>query len=631
MTVDSLLLKYFPYRTWRKFQREIAYTVYDGLVEGDIVLIEAPTGIGKTSAVLAGALAYSEESDVKILYLVRTKSEAQAPLRELYKLRRKGIFIPYTILRSRLDMCCHVESKKMPYEEFVEECKYLRSSGKCQYYISAQRADIDLYISKLLEEELSPTEIVEMLCREGLCPYEISKRMMDKAKVIIMTYHYVFSVTLSETFDIDLTKSVLVIDEAHNLPQIIVDANSFSISELTVKACINEVKKYIMNEDLKNDVLKFLKDILSYMKKIKESRTLEEIERSYIQVDVSEVLSLFDNINVVKEAYIEIISRKRSQGAALPFSYLGRVLEFHRRLTGLGSQFAIFVSCNEGILELVCRCLDPAVVSSRVFSKVSGAVLMSGTLPPTDYVKTMLGIERYTRELRIPFREYVTEGRIRAVVYPGITTRYVERTEAMFEKIGTLLSAIYDAFNCNKAILAVFPSYSVLKTVRRYLRSDINYIMELSSTSVEQVISKLRENPKTLIMVVAGGKLMEGVEFKIDNKNLLGMVVIVGVPYPEPNDFLNMFKDIVSTRVGSSDYAWELVYLWNALIKIKQAIGRAIRSEKDVAYVLLMDRRFLDARIRKSLEEYLGELTVISDDDKLLEDIENFVKTNLIE
>jgi len=628
VTTESLLLKYFPYRTWRRFQRDIAYTVYEGLVQGDIVLIEAPTGIGKTSAVLAGALAYAEETDYKILYLVRTKSEAQAPLRELHRLKKKDVYVPYVVIRSRLDMCCHVESKKMPYEEFVEECKYLRSTGKCQYYISAQRADIDLYITKLLETDLSPSEIVDTFCREGVCPYEISKRMLERARLAVMTYHYIFSVTLSETFDIDLSKAVLVIDEAHNLPQIIIDANSFTISELTIKACISEVKKYITNEDLKNDVLKFLKDILSYMKKIKESKTIEDMERSYIQVDVSEVLSLFDNINVVKDAYIEIISKKRSQGAALPFSYLGRVLEFHRRLTSIGSQFAIFVSSNEGILEIVCRCLDPAIISSRIFSKVAGAVLMSGTLPPTDYVKTMLGIERFTRELRIPFREYVSEGRIRAVIYPGITTRYVERTESMFEKIGTLLSAIYDAFDCRKAILAVFPSYSVLKSVRRYLRSDINYIMELSSTSVESVLERLREDPHTLIMAVAGGKLMEGVEFKIDSENILGMVIIVGVPYPEPNDFLNMFKDIVSTRVGSSDYAWELVYLWNALIKIKQAIGRAIRSEKDIAYVLLMDRRFLDARVRKSIEDYLGTIEVIQDEDKLLEDIENFAKSN---
>ncbi len=628
MTTESLLLKYFPYKTWRRFQREIAYTVYDGLSQGDVVLIEAPTGIGKTSAILAGALAYAEETDYKILYLIRTKSEAQAPLRELQRLRKKNVYVPYVVIRSRLDMCCHAESKKMPYEEFVEECKYLRSTGKCQYYISAQRVDMDLYITKLLESDLSPTEIVEDFCREGVCPYEISKRMLDKARLAIMTYHYVFSVALSETFDIDLSKTVLVIDEAHNLPQIIIDANSFTISELTIRACINEVKKYISNEDLKNEVLKFLKDILSYMRRIKESRSLEDIEKSYIQVDVSEVLSLFDNINVVKDAYIEIISKKRSQGAALPFSYLGRVLEFHRRLTSIGSQFAIFVSSNEGILEIVCRCLDPAIISSRIFSKVAGAVLMSGTLPPTDYVKTMLGIERYTRELRIPFREYVSQGRIRAVVYPGITTRYVERTETMFEKIGTLLSSIYDVFVCRKAILAVFPSYSVLKAVRRYLRNDVSYIMELSSTSVESVLEKLRENPRTLIMAVAGGKLMEGVEFKLNGENILGMVVIVGVPYPEPNDFLNMFKDIVSTRIGSSDYAWELVYLWNALIKIKQAIGRAIRSEKDIAYVLLMDRRFLDLRVRKSVEDYLGTIEVIQDEDKLLEDIENFAKTN---
>ncbi len=624
MTVESLLRKYFPYSAWRKFQREIAETVYDGLVDKDVVLIEAPTGIGKTSAALAGALAYAEETDTKLVYLVRTKSEAQAPIRELIKLRRRGIYIPFIVLRSRLDMCCLIESKRTSYDEFLEECRYLRAHGKCQYYIASQRADVDEIYSKLMDMEFSFREFISKMCIDGLCPYEIAKRLIHEARVIIMTYHYIFSLNLADTVDIDLSKCVLLIDEAHNLPHIITDANSFYLSELTIKASINEIKKYIENEERRNLALHTLKSMLSFLKKLKEERSLDELERSYIQVDPSDVLSLFENVDLLREAYIEIIGRKRASGVALPTSPLSKILEFHRRLIKLGSNFTTFVTCTEGVLQLVCKCLDPAIVSSRIFSQVDGCVLMSGTMPPTDYVKTMLGIERGIRELRIPFRKYVSKENIRVVVYTGVTTRYVERSEQMYEKIGMLLSEIYRAFKLNKALLAVFPSYTVLKSIRKYLDHDVKYIMELSSTSVESVIEKLQEDRHQLIMAVAGGKLMEGVEFKINNENVLGMVIIVGVPYPEPNDYLNMFMSIVSMRVKSMDYAWELTYLWTALVKIKQAIGRAIRSEHDRAYILLMDRRFLDHRIRKVMEDYLGELKVVNSDEELIRDIENY-------
>ena len=125
-------------------------------------------------------------------------------------------------------------------------------------------------------------------------------------------------------------------------------------------------------------------------------------------------------------------------------------------------------------------------------------------------------------------------------------------------------------------------------------------------------------------MVVAGGKLMEGVEFKIDNENLLGIVAIVGIPYPEPNDFLNLYMDIIASRIGSREFAWELTYLWNAIIKIKQAIGRAFRSENDKAYVLLMDRRFCEGKVYQMIKDYLGDVKISNDINKIINDINSF-------
>jgi len=296
-------------------------------------------------------------------------------------------------------------------------------------------------------------------------------------------------------------------------------------------------------------------------------------------------------------------------------------------LTSVYTGYATFLTCKEGILSITCKYLDPAIVGGKILNKAYGVILMSGTLPPTDYIKSMLGIYRHVRELRIPFRDYVGSSNIEAVIYTEVTTRYSERCENMYSRIGKVLSEIYRNVK-DGAILSVFPSYTVLKTVRRYIDSDVDYIMEVSSTTISQVLDRLRENPHILIMAVAGGKLMEGVEFKIDGRNILKSVVIVGVPYPEPNDFLEMFRGIVSTRLGSSELAWELVYMWNALTKVKQAIGRAIRSENDRAFIILMDRRYLDSRLRKFIEDYLGNVEVTNNIDDMLIRLRRFLNSN---
>ena len=618
--------KYFPYKSWRRFQKEIAENVYNGLYTGSVVLIEAPTGIGKTASVLAASLAYAEETGKKILYLVRTKSEAQAPIREFKKLIKKSIDIRYIVIRSRLDMCCIVESKKLPYEEFIEECRYLRSYGKCQYYINTQKISEDELLTKLTDliPEYTFKKFIEYSCSCNLCPYEFAKKILNNVDVIILTYHYVFNLNLPESLNIDLNNSILIIDEAHNLPNVIIDINSFSISESTIKSSISDIKKYVENTELRNKALQILKNMLNYLKKFKERYGVDKLERSFTQIDINDVSMLFENIHVIKDAYFEVISKKRSQGVAIPYTALSKILDFHRKLTTSHTGYAIFLTCKEGILSITCKYLDPAIISSKIFSKAFGVVLMSGTLPPTNYVKSILGIERMIHEYRISFKHYIPEENIQCSIYTEVTTRYVERSEEMFEKIAQSLSKLYKGVKINRVILSIFPSYTVLKSVRKYLDPDIDYLMELSTTDIDQVLEELRCRKKKLLMVVAGGKLMEGVEFKIDNENLLGIVAIVGIPYPEPNDFLNLYMDIITSRIGSREFAWELTYLWNAVIKIKQAIGRAFRSENDKAYVLLMDRRFCEGKVYQMIKDYLGDVKIISDINRIINDVNSF-------
>ncbi|WP_243665993.1 DEAD/DEAH box helicase family protein [Vulcanisaeta sp. JCM 16159] len=99
---EALIRRYFPYDTFRKYQWEIARSIYDALSSGKVALIEAPTGVGKTASALAASLAYAEEDNAKVLFLIRTKNEAQAPIRELRRLRDRGVNVDFVIIRNRL-------------------------------------------------------------------------------------------------------------------------------------------------------------------------------------------------------------------------------------------------------------------------------------------------------------------------------------------------------------------------------------------------------------------------------------------------------------------------------------------------------------------------------------------------
>ncbi len=105
-------------------------------------------------------MAYAEESGVKVLFLIRTKNEAQAPIRELRRLRDKGVDVDFTIIRNRPDMCCMVSTRKLPYEEFLEECRLLRSSGECPYYSNIRRINLNDLMLHIMDEASNVNEYV---------------------------------------------------------------------------------------------------------------------------------------------------------------------------------------------------------------------------------------------------------------------------------------------------------------------------------------------------------------------------------------------------------------------------------------------------------------------------------------
>jgi len=70
----------FPYRGFRPFQKEVHDAVYHGLLEEKPVLINAPTGLGKTAAVLTATLRYLLDTETSVHYVVRTRAELEPPV-----------------------------------------------------------------------------------------------------------------------------------------------------------------------------------------------------------------------------------------------------------------------------------------------------------------------------------------------------------------------------------------------------------------------------------------------------------------------------------------------------------------------------------------------------------------------
>jgi len=98
--------------------------------------------------------------------------------------------------------------------------------------------------------------------------------------------------------------------------------------------------------------------------------------------------------------------------------------------------------------------------------------------------------------------------------------------------------------------------------------------------------------------------------------------VVVGLPYPNPNDVLlnakcsqlvTQLKELSSSssRDPANMPAVKSEYLENLCMRaVNQSIGRAIRHRTDYAVMILADARYLNAGIQKKLPGWLRAAVV---------------------
>ena len=163
----------FPHSAVRPGQGEIITRVEESLEQGSHLLLEAPTGIGKTVAALYPALRYALEHDKKI-YVLTAKTLQQEMATAVLSLLNQDKAFSSLRLRAKAKMCAN--SEVICHEEY---CPYARD-----YYSKVRKSQV---LEKLIEEAgtLLPDRIFETAREAEVCPFEVSLELGSQAKVVV--------------------------------------------------------------------------------------------------------------------------------------------------------------------------------------------------------------------------------------------------------------------------------------------------------------------------------------------------------------------------------------------------------------------------------------------------------------
>ena len=245
--MSSSLLTYFPYLKLRPHQDKLILLSKNVIKNGLNAIIEAPTGIGKTLGILAGVLSELTTKNLKLMYVCRTHTQMNRVIEELNAIvakeehQIKGISIG-----GKHVMCIKSNVRDILDAEILNDtCNAIKK--KCQFFQRTKGFNIESLLDELNKCPMTSQDVYKFSKMNGLCPFELQKKLLPNMDVITLSYQYFFNPILRyyiiERF-IELANCFIILDKAHNLPSIVKSIISRKLMLSSIKNALDEIRVY---------------------------------------------------------------------------------------------------------------------------------------------------------------------------------------------------------------------------------------------------------------------------------------------------------------------------------------------------------------------------------------------------
>ncbi len=571
----------------RAMQGAMMKDIYAAVSNKRSVLINAPTGVGKTDASITAALAHSLESGSDVFFLTPKISQHAIALEVLEGINRKfNAGIRYTDIVGKRNLCINTNVNELDSEVFYGKCEKLIKSKSCDFYNnSKEEGRVERLAAK---GAIGHNAFFRDAFDAGVCAYEALAFISKKSNFIIADYAHLLNPSIKESFmkkiSHRLENSILIWDEAHNILGAAGSYFSISISMRGVERAKKELEAIGSNVDI--DYIGFV-----ISEAAKKRLGIEKQEAFFDDSDMPSLISENTAVaNQLEAAAMEYITKSEANGSSLM-----HIAKFVRSLRQMDESIVRIVSRNGSNPKLSLTCLYPKS-AIPVFTEAYANVFMSGTLLPLKMYRELFGMEdAVAYNYASPFP---SENRL-CVIDDRISTKYTERSIDMYREIAARISTIRKA--TKGSIVVFFPSFEILNSVYRYMEIEVNHIQrcEMKSAAVENMLKGFKGSDDSMMFAVMGGSFSEGTDYP---NNIIKGLIIVGIPLEKPNLETNSRIAYMDRRFGKgSEYA----YLIPGVIKAVQAAGRAVRSPDDRAFVVFMDKRYRWGTYRSILNNFM--------------------------
>ncbi|OGI50799.1 MAG: helicase [Candidatus Muproteobacteria bacterium RIFCSPHIGHO2_12_FULL_60_33] len=628
--------------TPRRAQQEMAARIEQALADYAVFIAESGTGTGKTFAYLVPALL----SGKKILISTGTRHLQDQLYHRDFPIVRDAVAVPVTsaLLKGRSNYLCRHRLERAETEGRLGGRRERSNLALIREWSGrTQRGDI-AEMNRISEDSdlwLQVTSTADNCLGSGCSHYDEcfvnrARREALAADVVVVNHHLFFAdLALREEGFGQLLPGVeaVIFDEAHQLPEVASNFLGLSLSSHQLASLCRDA----IAEDLKEHsgvaglppatqlLEKALADFrLAFGVEPRRTGMYQCRERQDVESDRRDAWDKLENAKVVHAALAELKSRLTDLSAVLDIAAgkgqglancARRASDLLDRLMMISesppSEYVAWFETTARTFTLYLTPLDIAASFRQHTGNGKKAwIFTSATLAIKKsfaHFQARLGLEQAETGLWDSPFDYVQQTLL--YIPPGLPAPSApDYTDRVLDAALPVLRA-----SRGRAFI-LFTSHRALKVAATRLRDTLDYpLLVQGDAPRSELLRRFRDMGNAVLLGTSS--FWEGVDVRGE---ALSCVIIDKLPFASPDDPVLQARAAAMEQSGRSSFTE--YQLPEAVITLKQGVGRLIRDESDHGVLVLCDPRLLSKGYGKIFLASLPPMPL----SRTLQDVEAF-------
>jgi ATP-dependent DNA helicase DinG len=613
---NGLISKYHKEYEYRDGQIKMSEAVFRAFDDKKHLIVEAGTGTGKTLAYLVPAIAFALNKGQKVIISTGTKALQEQLMEKdipfLQKVMPKKFKAAY--MKGRSNYACIQRIKKAEYQPILDSMDELdnfqyvsRWSRETETGDRAELIDLPENLPFWKEINAKSETCIGQQCADfDNCFVTKMRQKATEADLVIVNHHLFFAdlnIRGNEYGKVLPDYSAVIFDEAHLIEDIAADYFGFQTSSYQIEELIRDAGKLpITDVALDKEITKICGRVMtfsdSFWSRFQQGRGQDgrfpleknafagELKNGEMQATpLGEAYFNLDNSLERIEATLDKFSEESTEIEAI----VRRARQIRFDLDFIASQgekdFVYWIERRGRGMFLRASPIDvSSLLQDKLFDKTETCVLTSATLSSKgnfSFIKDRLGLDDMSKtDTLLAPSAYDYEKQ--AIVY--LPKNMPEPSSPQFAEFAANEIVKLLQVTDGRAFVLATSNYS-MKLLYELVSTRVNFpCFVQGSMSKAGILERFKKTPNSVLF--ATSSFWQGVDVRGEQ---LSCVIIDKLPFAVPSDPIVAARSrFIDENGGSSFFEYSVP---NAIISLKQGVGRLIRSATDKGVIAILDPR----------------------------------------